>query len=64
VGEITEDDTQAPFKKWVSRIEDLPEGTSWKIDVRKRLRKWNTKRDAEKANERRQRRETEEEASE
>jgi exonuclease III len=64
VGEITEDDTQAPFKKWVSRIEDLPEGTSWKLDVRKRLRKWNSKRDAEKANERRQRRETEEEASE
>jgi hypothetical protein len=64
IGEIKEDDAQALFKKWVSNIEDLPEG-DWKLDIRKRgLRKWNASNDEEKAKERaerkRQRRETEE----
>ena len=51
IGEIHEDDVQAPFKKWVDSIENLPEG-SWRTDVRKRLRKWNASNDEEKANER------------
>jgi hypothetical protein len=35
---------QAPLKKWVSDIEDLPQG-SWSLDIRKRLRKWNASND-------------------
>jgi hypothetical protein len=32
IGKTQEDDVQAPFKKWMSDIEDLPQG-SWRIDI-------------------------------